>query len=261
MGTILLSIRENVAIIKLNRPDRLNAFNIEMRARLEKTIEKVRTDKRIRAIILTGKGRAFCAGGDLNSQKESLQNKTPIAMRERVKNLHRWFTNLANIEKPVIAVVNGHAVGIGFSLALAADIIIASDRAKFSLIFSRVGLVPDAGAIFFLNRIVGLNKAKELVFTARMLDACEAEKLGIVNKVVAHEKLMPTAMELAIQLANGPTQAYGLSKLLLNKSGSLDLDTFLEVEAFAQATVFKTDDYVEGITSFLEKRKPLFTGR
>ena len=260
MDTVLLNIKEGIAIIKLNRPEVLNAIDLEMRIKLEEVIEEVRKDRKIRAVILTGEGRAFCAGGDVKSQRE-MQDASVIAVRERVRNLHRWIINLAGMEKPVIAAVNGDAVGMGFSLALAADMIIASERSRFSCIFSRIGLIPDGGGIFFLNRIVGLNKAKELVFTARMLDAAEAEKLGIVNKVVAHEELMPSAMKLAARLANGPTQAYGLSKILLNKSGSVDFDTFLEMEALAQAVAFQTDDYHEGSTAFLEKRKPFFKGR
>jgi 2-(1,2-epoxy-1,2-dihydrophenyl)acetyl-CoA isomerase len=260
MGTVLLDIKENIAIIKLNRPEVLNAIDLEMRAKLEEVIEEVRRDREIRAVILTGEGRAFCAGGDVKSQRE-MTGAPVIAARERVKNIHRWMINLASMEKPVIAAVNGDAVGIGFSLALAADMIIASEQSRFSLIFSRIGLIPDAGGIFFLTRIVSLNKAKELVFTARMLDAAEAEKLGIVNRVVAHEELMSSAMELATRLANGPTQAYGLSKILLNKSSSVDFDTFLEMEALAQALTFQTDDYREGSKAFLEKRKPFFKGK
>jgi len=165
------------------------------------------------------------------------------------------------VRKPVIAAVNGYAVGAGFSLALLCDLIIAADTAKFGMAFIKVGAVPDCGALYFLPRLVGLPKAKELVFTGANIDAAEAYRIGIVNRVVPAAELLPEALRLGQQLADGPAVALALAKEILNASSSLSLEQVMELEIYAQSLCFQTEDHKEGVIAFLEKRKPVFKGR
>jgi 2-(1,2-epoxy-1,2-dihydrophenyl)acetyl-CoA isomerase len=174
---------------------------------------------------------------------------------------HKAILALTDLEKPVIAKVNGVAVGIGCSLALSADIIVASENAKFSLIFSRIGLIPDGGSLFHLPRLVGPARAKELIFTAKMLDAKEAERIGLINRAVPAEELDNEVNMLAKQLAEGPTVALGIAKKIINKGLSMDLSSVLECEAFGQTIAGTTEDAQEGVIAFLEKRKAEFKGK
>ncbi len=255
---IKFEVDDGIAIVTLNNPDKLNAMTDAAKIELESAILKIRDDAAIKVMVITGTGRAFCAGGDINSQARV---KDIVGNRERIKDLHRWITQLVNLEKPVIAAVNGLAVGAGCNLAFACDIIYASEKAKFSEIFCNIGLIPDAGGLYFLPWAVGPFRAKEIVFTGRMVEAAEAFQIGLVNKIVAPEKLMEETMIIARKLAKGPSIAYGVAKTLINKSYSWDLATLLEVEADAQAICARTEDAFEGRTAFLEKRKPVFKGR
>ena len=253
--TIVIEKEKCVCRVFLNRPDSLNALDMGMRAELSDCIDEVANDPEIRAMILSGKGRAFCAGGDITTMQQEFQ---PLAGRKRLKDLHAWLKKLINLEIPVIAAVNGAAIGAGFNLALACDIVIASEKAKFCQSFLKIGLVPDSAGLYVLPRIVGLAKAKELMFTAKMIDSSEAKNLGLVNQVLPEAELLTVANSLAQELANGPTGAIGLTKRILNLSLSSDLESILELEACAQDLCFRTENFEEGKRAFFEKRKPVF---
>lgn len=247
-----------VAVVTLNMPDKLNALSKQMQDELAQVVCMVRDNEEVRVLVITGAGRAFCAGGDLNAQAKVTDE---VSARKRIKNLHLWVVELINLEKPVIAAVNGFAVGAGCNLAFACDLIYACEEAKFSEIFSKIGVIPDAGGLYFLPWTVGPARAKEIVFTGRMVDAAEAYQIGLVNKVLPKEKLLSEVMTLAYQLAEGPGVAYGLAKTIINKSNAWDLNTLLEAEANAQAICTRTQDCQEGRTAFFEKRKPVFKCR
>jgi len=254
-NTLLVETTDRVCKIFLNKPESRNALDMEMRAELADVIDAVSRDPAVRVLVLSGKGKAFCAGGDLKTMNQPFP---PFTGRQRLKDLHVWLKKLINLEIPVVAAVNGVAAGAGFNLALACDIVIASAEAKFTQSFIKVGLVPDAAGFYFLPRAVGLSKAKELMFTGKLLGAHEAETLGIVNKVVAAEELGSYTDQLAKELAYGPGKAMAMIKRLLNLSLSSDLETVLEFEAMAQDMCFGTEDFLEGKQAFLEKRKPSF---
>lgn len=253
--TLILEEQDQVLKITLNRPESRNALDMEMREELSEVLDSVSKNPDIRVLILTGNGKAFCAGGDIKTMQVPFP---PLAGRKRLKDLHVWLKTLINLEIPVIAAVNGVAAGAGCNLALACDMIIASREAKFIQSFVKVGLVPDAAGLYFLPRLIGLSKAKELMFTGKAIDAREAESLGLVNKVVAAEQVGPVTEKLAKELAQGSGKAIALTKRILNLSLSSDLETVLEFEAIAQDICFGTPDFVEGQKAFLEKRKPVF---
>jgi 2-(1,2-epoxy-1,2-dihydrophenyl)acetyl-CoA isomerase len=259
LRAMTFGVDEGVGTITLNRPDALNALNLELKAELAATIAEIRARPDVRAVVVTGAGRAFCAGGDID---EMDPGRTPPAARTRLlKLLEEVFIPLARLEKPVIAAVNGHAHGAGCSLALAADMIYAAESAVFSLAFARLGLVPDSCSLYFLPRRLPINRAKELVFSARRFDAAEGERLGLVNRVLPDEELMPVALEEAARLASGATTALGLAKRLLDQSSQLTIDDMAQFEAYAQAIATGTEDHREGVAAFHEKRPPSFTGR
>ena len=259
--TLLYELADGVGTVTLNRPASLNAFSTPMQRELAALIAQFADDDAVRAVILTGAGRAFCAGGDI-AEMEGAAEPVPLDSRRK---LHRMLTTvlmpLVKLEKPVIAAVNGAAVGAGMNLALAADIMLASSTAKFSQAFVKVGLVPDTGGLYLLTRLVGLNRAKELCFTGRMVAADEALALGLANRVVASDELMPAARTLARELADGATAAIGLTKTLLNLAPNASLEAMAEYEALALAVSLSTDDHREGLRAFREKRAPHFHGR
>lgn len=258
--TLLLEKRDNhVALLTLNRPEALNALNNQMRADLLAAFNYLRDDADVRALVLTGAGRAFCAGADVKLMAEA--HLGPVQVHDRMRMLHRWLTALATMEKPTIAAVNGAAAGAGANLALACDLIVAAENARFVQAFVRVGLVPDAGGTFFLPRRVGLAKAKELMFTGEAIDAREAERIGLINRVVPADHLLDEALGWAERLAQGPTRAIGMAKELLNRSYNLSLDEVLALEGYAQAVAYATEDHREGVQAFTEKRPPRFQGR
>ncbi|AGL00047.1 enoyl-CoA hydratase/isomerase family protein [Desulfoscipio gibsoniae] len=254
--TIQLEIVDSVGVIYLNQPESRNALSLEMREELRVAMEGWAREAGVKVIIITGKGAAFCAGGDIRT----MGNFKPTQGRERMKNVHRFVMTLRNLEKPIIAAVNGPAFGAGWSLALLCDLIVASEKARFSLAFVKVGLVPDWGSIYLLPRMIGLLKAKELMMTGRAIDAAEAYNLGLVNKVVPPEQLFTSAMELARELAQGPPLALGMLKNLVNRSPEVGFLTLLEEEALVQDICLQTEDHREGVRAFFEKRKPRFTG-
>jgi 2-(1,2-epoxy-1,2-dihydrophenyl)acetyl-CoA isomerase len=247
-----------VAKIVLNRPEKLNALTREMRVQLRAHFERLRFDDAVRAILVAGEGRAFCTGADVGGmQRDGLRVE-----RERIMSGSHMFLRVIHaIEKPIIAAVRGPTVGIGWSIALACDLIVASETARFSQIFRRVGLAPDGGAIWLLTRRIGMAKAKELVFTARFVEAQEALALGLVNEVVPDDQLMARAEQLAADLATGPTFAFGLAKKLFHMASSPSYEDFLDMEAFVQPQLDQTEDHREGVAAFKEKRRPNFVGR
>jgi len=257
---VILERKENIATLTLNRPERLNAMNERMIEELESAMIEVNQDRDVRVLVLTGAGRAFCSGADVGDMAKAAAGAT-IDVRGWTQKAHNIILDITDLEKPVIAKVNGVAVGIGCSLALSADMIIASDNAQFSLIFSQIGLIPDGGSSFHLPRLVGLSKAKELIFTARKIDADEAERIGLINKAIEAEKLDSEVDKLAKQLAEGPTVAFGLAKKIMNKGLNMNLSSVLEYEASGQALAGTTEDAQEGVMAFLEKRNPKFKGR
>jgi len=256
--TIILERKDGVATLTLNRPEKLNAINRKMTKELNSAVVEMAKDRDVRALVVTGAGRGFCSGADVS---DIAQAAVPIENRYWTQMLHKVILALTDLEKPVIAKVNGVAVGVGCSLVLCADIIIASENAKFSLIFSRIGLIPDGGSLFHLPRLVGPAKAKELIFTAKMLDAKEAERIGLINNAVPADELDKEVNMLAKQLAEGPTAALGIAKKIINKGLSMDLSSILECEAFGQTIAGTTEDTQEGVMAFLEKRKAEFKGR
>ncbi len=255
---IILKKEEGVATIILNRPEKRNAVNSSLTAELIEAIQEVGKDNEVKAVIITGAGAAFSAGGDLESM---VGMKNPLDIADVLRRGGGMVVlGLRNMPKPVIAAVNGVAVGAGCNLALACDIIIASENARFSEGFANIGAHPDWGGTYFLARLVGVARACELFFTGKMLDAYEAEKMGLVNQVVTADRLEATAKELALSLARGPSIALGLTKLSIYRGLEGDLLSALENEARGQAMCFVTQDLSEGIRSFSEKRKPQFKG-
>jgi 2-(1,2-epoxy-1,2-dihydrophenyl)acetyl-CoA isomerase len=255
--TLLYAVEDGVATLTLNRPQALNAFSIAMQRELAVAIPMITADEDVRCVILTGAGRAFCAGGDMADMEGA--DPAPLAGRNRLRTmLHTVFAPLIRMETPVIAAVNGAAVGAGFNLALAADIALVDETAVMSQIFVQVGLVPDTGGLHLLTRQIGLNRAKELCFTGRRLTGREAAELGLVNRALPAAELMPEARALAREIAAGPAAAIGMMKSLLNLSATSTLEQMAEFEAYAQAIALTTSDHREGVQAFREKRRPVF---
>lgn len=257
---IIYQVENRVAYLTFNRPDALNAVNAEMMAEILHALEDARYDEGVGAVTVTGAGRAFSAGGDVKTMPERLK-MNPVERRANIRKLSRMITAFQQIEKPVVAAVNGAAVGAGCSIAMACDIRLASEKSKFGLVFVKRGLHPDMGGSYFLPRIVGTGRACEMIFTGKIIDAQEADRIGLVNRVVPTEKLMEEARTLAEEIANGPAVAVGISKVAIYKGLESDLEAALDYEAFAQSICSQTEDAKEGVQSFLEGREPVFKGR
>ena len=255
--TILENIKDGIGIITLNRPDKLNAFNEEQHRALKGSFEGLINNNTVRVIVLTGAGRGFCAGQDLG-------DRDPNQDYDLGETLDTFYNPLIRMmrdcPKPIICAVNGVAAGAGVSLALACDIIIASRDAKFIQAFSKIGLVPDSGATWFLSRAIGEYRAKYLTLTGAPLTAQDAKNYGMVHDVVAPDDLMDATMDLAGQFATGPSVSYQLIKSAIHKSATNILDAQLDLERDYQRQAGKTQDYKEGVNAFMEKRKPNFTG-
>ena len=250
--TILTRVEDGVGIITLNRPDVLNGLSLVMREELLLALQEMEIDENIKVLLINANGRGFCAGGDIKEQGAGFD---AISGRARVRNLHRSLKLMVNMEKPIVVAVNGVAAGAGFSLALAGDFIIAAEEAKFSQVFINIGFVPDYGSAYFLPRMIGVAKAKELIFTGRTIGGQEAYDLGIVAKVVPLAQLDAAAMEIAKTMAQRSAKALAFDKMMLNKSMDTDFDTMLELEAFAQGICFQSDEHKQALKKLLDSKK------
>lgn len=259
---LLYEKKDGVAVITLNRPDKLNAFNDELSFAVIDALKEAEKDPEVRAVIITGAGRGFCAGQDLANRKFSDASVGRPSLGDSIRRRYNpMITRIRKMEKPVIAAVNGVAAGAGSSLALACDLRVVGENVSFIQSFTKVGLVPDSGATFILPRLIGATKAFELMVTADKLDAKTANELGLVNKLVPAEQVLDEALTLAKQLAAGPTKAFGLTKRALNRAIFPDLDELLEYEGHLQEIAGRSDDFQEGVTAFLEKRQPTYSGK
>lgn len=261
LETLLYEVRGNVAVITLNRPDRMNTLGGSMKADLARAFfEYARPDDRVRAVLITGSGeRAFCAGADIKERAGHVTIATEYFVAQKVT--HDLFRNIEEFEKPVIAAINGVALGGGLEIALCADIRIAADGARFGLPEIKLGVIPAAGGTQRLPRLIGEARAKELILTADLVDAETALRFGIVSRVLPQAELMPAALALAQRIAEHPPLAVRFAKRAINRGMQTDLDSGLEYERYAAAMIIDSDDRKEGMRAFVEKRKPVFTGR
>jgi 2-(1,2-epoxy-1,2-dihydrophenyl)acetyl-CoA isomerase len=258
---VISEIAGGVMKITLNRPEVLNSFNLQMARELRAALDCARADKSVRAVVLTGAGRAFCAGQDL-SEGPAPDSGITADLGATVRATYNPIIRvLRKLDLPVICAVNGVAAGAGANLAMACDIVLASENASFIQSFAKVGLVPDSGGTFFLPRIVGLARATALMMTAEKISAVRANEIGIVYRVCPPDTLLQETMTLATEMAAMPTRGLALTKRALNASMTNDLEAQLELEAELQAEAGETNDFVEGVKAFLEKRKPVFTGK
>ncbi len=255
---IILEKRDGVAVLTLNDPENRNPLTEETKREMVYALGEVEKADELRALVITGRGAAFCAGGDIKKIGKEL---TPNDIREVMKKSQQLLRRLITLEKPVVAAVNGDAFGMGCNLALAADFAIASEKSRFCELFVKLGAIPDFGALYFLPRLIGLWKSKELIYLGNMISAEEAEKMGLVYRVVPHEELEKEAIGLASRLARMPTKAIGRAKRMLNQAFNMTLSEVLDEEIEAQIFLSKTEDYREGIQALVEKRKPKFHGK
>jgi len=259
-GELLYEVRDRVATVTLNRSDKLNAFTGAMIDRWAWALGEAQRDPAVNVVVVTGAGRAFCTGGDVSRMGQA--ESTPLEHKNQLwEHIHRVPKALDAMDKPVIAMVNGLAVGAGMGMALMCDIRIASSAARFSTGYVRVGLVPGDGDTYFLPRLIGTARALELLWTADFVDASEAERLGIVNRVVPPERLVEETYALARRIADGPQIPIRLIKRLVYQSMRLDLTTHLDLVSSHMAVVRETEDHKEGVRAFKEKRPPRFEGR
>ncbi len=261
---VLYTKTGNIATLTLNRPEKLNAMDEALMAALERHLIDIESDHEVRAVILTGAGRGFCSGGDQTRERGNEGQERFFdgdLGGDVIERLNRCILRMQNLQKPIIGCINGVAVGAGCNLALATDLRIASDAAKFGEVFSRIGLVPDGGGTYFLPRIVGTAKALELIMLGDIIEAEEAHRIGLLNRVVPADQLAAETHKLAERLANGPTLAHGLAKTGVYQSQNMSLEDVLNMEARNQAVASRSEDRVEGAAAFREKRQPRFMGR
>ncbi|WP_097265496.1 enoyl-CoA hydratase/isomerase family protein [Streptomyces sp. TLI_55] len=258
---VLHTVTDQVVSLTLNRPEVLNALTPEGRDLLIRLLADASADPEVRAVVLTGTGRGFCAGADLRGGTGSGERVAGDVARMLRSGAQRLIAAVLDCEKPVIAAVNGTAAGLGAHLALACDLVLAAESAKFIEVFVRRGLVPDGGGAYLLPRLIGPQRAKELLFFGDALSAADAERLGLVNRVVPEGELAKTAAEWAARLATGPTRALALTKQLVNTSLDTDRTTAFAAEAAAQEINMTTADAREGVASFVERRGAEFKGR
>jgi len=254
---------EGITTLTMNRADAMNALNEELSYALREALEAAASDSSVRVVVLTGSGRAFSAGADLAEAQRRIEQGGNLAPSEILRKRYNPIVKtIVEMEKPVIAAVNGVAAGAGASLAFACDVRVASDKARFMQAFVKIGLVPDAGATYFLPRLIGYARALEMAITGDLIDATKALEIGLVNAVVEHDQLLDTVRkEWAEPFASGPTRAYGLSKRAMRYGATNALENVLEFEPDLQDQAALTHDAGEGITAFLEKRPPNYRGR
>ncbi|WP_347374110.1 enoyl-CoA hydratase-related protein [Aequorivita sp. Q41] len=259
MTSILKTITNNIATLTLNRPEVFNSFNREMALLLQSELDAAEKNPEVRAIVITGNGKAFCAGQDLKEVTSPELN--PGFKKILEEHYNPIISRIRAIEKPVIGAINGVAAGAGANIALACDVVIASENASFIQAFSKIGLVPDSAGTFFLPRLIGFQKASALMMLGDKVTAEEAEKLGMVYKTVAAENFEESVNKIALTMANMPTKALGLTKRLLNNSMQNSLEEQLNMESKLQIEAAQSEDYAEGVDAFVNKRKPNFKGK
>lgn len=259
-ATIEYQVANGVAVLTFNRPDTLNSFNSEMHEEVREAIKAARTNQTVRCLVITGAGRGFCAGQDLNDRAVKAADQAPDLGESVERNYNPLVRAIMTMEKPVVCAVNGVAAGAGASIALACDIVLAARSASFVQAFCKIGLVPDSGGTWNLPRAIGLPRAKGLALLGGKLAAEQAESWGMIWQCVDDEQLMPEALKLAEHLATQPTRGLATIKKLLNASFSNPLHEQLELEKEAMRTLGQSHDYREGVAAFTEKRQPHFKG-
>ena len=260
--TVRTDAKNGVMWLSLNRPDKLNAFNEQMGMDLLEALKEAERAPEVRCVVLTGEGRAFSVGEDLNANRASYDEGKPMLLGEVLKRRYNPIVQrMRKMDKPVLGAVNGVTAGAGLGLALACDVRAASDKASFHEAFIKVGLAPDSGTSFWLTRILGLGKAMEVGLLGEPIDANKAMSLGLVNWVFPDDRFREEVGKLAERLARGPTRAMGLTKRALNRAVVVDMDSALEYEMYLQDIAGRTRDHVEGVRSFFEKREANFTGQ
>jgi 2-(1,2-epoxy-1,2-dihydrophenyl)acetyl-CoA isomerase len=265
---LIEELRDGVLWLTLNRPDAANSITPDQRNRLAAVLDEASGDLNVRAVVITANGKHFCTGADLRAQPAAVVERPEGAPERAVgdiarnikNNAQRLISAMLDCEKPIICAVNGTAAGMGAHMVFASDLIIAADTARFIEVFTRRGIIPDAGGAYLLPRIIGLPKAKELMFFADDLSADDAERLGLVNKVVPADDLAKEAQAWAERLATGPTKAIGVTKWLLNRSLDTDRSGAFDDEAWGQEVINRTEDAAEGVAAFVERRDVQFKG-
>ncbi|MBW1800073.1 MAG: enoyl-CoA hydratase [Deltaproteobacteria bacterium] len=255
---IILEESDGVALLTLNNPENRNPLTEETKVEMIDALDGIGENEGARALVLTGNGPAFCAGGDVKNIGKEL---TPDDIRAVMEKSQELLLRLVHLEKPVIAAVNGDAFGMGCNLALTADFPVGSEKARFCQVFVKLGLIPDFGALYFLPRLIGPWKSKELTYLGRAVSADEAERMGLIYRMVPHEDLHREAMALASRLANLPTRAIARAKRVLNRAFDMTLPEILKEEIEAQIELSGTEDHREGMRALMEKRKPVFKGK
>ncbi|MGI9296120.1 MAG: 2-(1,2-epoxy-1,2-dihydrophenyl)acetyl-CoA isomerase PaaG [Pseudomonadales bacterium] len=258
---IKYSVNAGVAVLSLNRPDTLNSFTVAMHEEVQQAMKAVRNDDEVRCLLITGEGRGFCAGQDLNDRAVKVTDERPDLGDSVEKYYNPLIRGIMTLKKPVVCAVNGIAAGAGASIALACDIVIAARSAAFAQVFCKIGLIPDSGGTFNLPRALGLPRAKGLAMLGEKISAEKAEQWGMIWRVEDDDQLMVEASKLAEHLATQPTRGLATAKALLNQSFSTAMNDQVEQEKDAMRMLGQSDDYKEGVAAFMEKRKPSFTGR
>lgn len=258
-NSILLKIENKIAFITLNRPEVFNSFNREMALSLQKNLDDCESNPDVRAIVLTGNGKAFCAGQDLKEVTSPELN--PGFKKILEEHYNPIITRIRSIKKPIIGAINGVAAGAGANIALACDVVVAHEKVSFIQAFSLIGLIPDSAGTYFLPRLIGFQKAQALAMLGDKISAEDAEKMGMIYKVIPFENFENDVNQLASKLANMPTKALGMIKELFNKSMTNNLEDQLALESKLQIEAAQSEDYAAGVAAFIEKRQPNFKGK
>jgi enoyl-CoA hydratase/carnithine racemase len=262
--TLLLEKKEGIGLLTMNRPDRMNAFNQQMEAEFVQALQEADQDDEIRVLVVTGAGKSFCAGADVGRMSAEERERKPKGaeeFRRGFRNVQGIILGLQRLEKPTMAMINGPAVGGGFDLACACDLRLGSEKARFMVAFTRIGLFPGWGGTWLYPRLIGIPKAAEMLFTGDFLEAKDAERYGLLNRLVPAEDLEKETMSLARRIADGPPIALRLAKLQLYKGLGMDLESAMKVAAACETITLTSEDHKEGVAAFKEKRKPQYKGR